>query len=1547
LRAGTVIGVFVRVLGALTVEAGEPSSPLVIAGAKERTLLGRLLVSLGDTVAVDVLVEDLWDGAPPPSARKSLQAFVVRVRSALEPDRPTGSPGRYVVRRGDGYALTVPADSVDVRVAAVAAAQARAALTVGEPRQARQRAVEALELWRGEPWADWRDAPWAQAERVRAADLRVGLLEVRLDADLALGTHREVLGELESLTAAEPLREGWWTRLMLALYRCDRQADALAAGRRARAVLAEELGVEPGPGLRRMEQSILEQSAELDVPRSTLTVFATPTGTSESVGEGAPVGSGAGAQASRPASADCPYRGLAAYGTQDADMFFGRGAAVRALVARAATRTLVVVAGPSGAGKSSLVRAGLLPALSRGELPGSASWQHMVITPGNRPVDELSSLMLTQQSGDATADVYTADDAGSTGATKRQPVVLVVDQFEELWTAGADPGERQAFLDTLLTLHQDGLAARIVLAVRGDHLGRLAEHPVLAEQAADGLVLVPPLTEPEIREVVGEPAALAGLSVDPDLVDVVVRDLHGQPAALPLLSTALVATWERRRGDTLTLAGYLEAGGVTGALARTAETALAGLDADAAAAARRVLVRLAAEGEGGVPVRRRAALPELGLDGPEGAARRAAVEAFVSRRLLTIDADQLEVTHEALLTAWPRLVGWLAEDAAGRTVRTHLSPEARDWDAAGRPDDRLYRGARLAAAQDWLDRPDADPTDLERDFITASTAHGQAELDQARAQTRREQAGRRRTRRLATVLAAAVVLTVVTAGLALVGQTQARDNAARAEANAARADVNATVADANRLAAASANAPSLDTALLLAVQAYRIKDTPQTRDGLLGAVVANRQVSHVYPTTGIARRIALSPDARTLYVHAEEQVVAVDRITGTSTTLATYTGLAPYPTDVDASPTQGTASDGLIALVTPPTASRPGSSQVSLIEPGGTTRWTRSALDLGGWPITAEFQTDGARVVVTVLDDYKGGHPVMRYLALDVRSGTASSIGVPATMLPTDFYYDPWPSTVSDDAQSVMIAEPGGPAGRPGVVATAGGGTTWLDPPGHNTLGSAFIPVSGGALEVAEDGAMYWYPTGSSRWTQKLVAHTSNVIAAATNRAGTLLATGGYDRQVVVHRLRNGIWEQSDVLTGHQGAIREITISPDGSRVFAAGEDRTVVEWELTDTERFGTLIPELVSPVDPDSGSVITGAAAVAGDPPTWVVPVAVATDNVTHWHAAAAFLDPTTSAVRDWVTIEAPPLTTIPFAAASVAPGGRVVAVTAQFATVVLDARTHRPISTIKLDDVDGGPLGIEVKVPEPVSSVAWNQDGSRMFLGAGIDGKGAVVVINARTWKQERRILDGASVNVLASTPDGRLVAAGDSVGRVSLIDTTTLDVLGSLTGHGGVRGLAFSPDGTRLAAVGEGKRLDVWTINDRRSLYDQPPYVTGGGSDVRWLQDNTTIVYAGDDGRAVLFDAPTGRPRSVPLPVFRDSGGGLVYSAPALGNRLALLPGARVGLATREGVIYSLDPPDWIARACDITGRDLTASEWAQYLPERPRSPTCSDLLTPPK
>jgi WD40 repeat protein len=222
--------------------------------------------------------------------------------------------------------------------------------------------------------------------------------------------------------------------------------------------------------------------------------------------------------------------------------------------------------------------------------------------------------------------------------------------------------------------------------------------------------------------------------------------------------------------------------------------------------------------------------------------------------------------------------------------------------------------------------------------------------------------------------------------------------------------------------------------------------------------------------------------------------------------------------------------------------------------------------------------------------------------------------------------------------------------------------------------------------------------------------------------------------------------------------------------------------------------------------------------------------------------------------------------------------------------------------------------------------------------------LVVVDAATWRPVRRLLAGHAVAALASSPDGRTLAVGQG-SQVRLLDADTYAVRSTFTASGPVGSVAFAPDGTRLAAVGGSKRLDVWeTAGGRRVGTDA--HFAGAGVSVGW-RDAHTVVYGGTDGRAVLFDVGRGVVRGVPLPVFRDGGDGWVFVAPPLGREVGLLPGPRQGTGNlKEGVVYSLDPADWLGRVCDVVGRDLTAAEWATYEPGRPFRRTCGDLLGTP-
>lgn len=769
----------------------------MLGGPKQQALLAALLLHRGEVISTDRLIDELWGGRPPATAVKTLRVYVSNLRKALGDG--------FLVTRGHGYLLTPKPDQVDVDRFERWAAEGRAALERGDALAARERLRAALALWRGSALADFAYEPFAGPEIARLEQARLSALEDRIDADLALGSDGALIAELEGLVAANPMQERLRGQLMRALYRAGRQADALTVYRQTRKLLREELGLEPSRMLQELERSILEQDPSLE----------TRTQPAGSVGV-------------------CPYKGLAFFDRVDADYFFGRERLVSDLIARLVESTVVGILGPSGIGKSSLLRAGVLPALSAGVLPGSARWRQVLIRPGPHPCSQLGRALAS----DRLCQVVEQLPPG-------ERIVVAVDQFEELFAVCQVENERVSFLEDLAAAARDPERRAIVLvALRADFYGRLASYPHFGELLSASHVLVGPMDSDELRRAVEQPAARAGLELESGLADALVSDVVGEAGGLPLLSTALLELWREREGGVLRYGSYRTSGGVRGAVARLAEDAYTRLGEPEQRHARTVMLRLAS-GDAERPVRRRVPLSELErLDGADPV-----IAALTNARLLTVSDGDVELSHEALLHEWPRYRIWLDEDSVGRRLHRHLSRSAQEWEATGHDPGDLYRGARLTGALDWAGQHSDELTPIERRFLTASRRHAD-----------------HTARRLRALLAGVVLLVLaalVAGAIALVEKERAASEA--------------RLALARQLDAEAANEPRLGLALLLAREAITLEQSPQTESLLLATLQHSpggfvRRFALGGPPLccdGLAPAappLALSPDGRTFAV---------------------------------------------------------------------------------------------------------------------------------------------------------------------------------------------------------------------------------------------------------------------------------------------------------------------------------------------------------------------------------------------------------------------------------------------------------------------------------------------------------------------------------------------------------------------------------------------------------------------------------------------------------------------------------------------------------
>ena len=458
----------------------------------------------------------------------------------------------------------------------------------------------------------------------------------------------------------------------------------------------------------------------------------------------------------------CPYLGLVPFQERDARFFYGREELVAQLVQRLVARLegtgMLLVAGESGAGKSSLLRAGLMPRLAAGALePGSQRWPRRMIRPTGSPLRELAihlaevagadpvsvyrsllaapgeAPMLVEQAVRTAASHVADSESGSpadTAAPAPHRLVLVIDQFEELFTAGGDAEdgrmEREAFI---AALHAAATVpagphkrppALVVAAVRADFVGRLIAYPPLKAALETGLFTVGPMSEAELRLAVTGPAAEAGLAVEPALVETVIAELREKTGgglgsgALPLMSQAMAATWEHGEGSELTLRAYRRAGGVADAVNRSAQAAYDVLTSGQKDAARLVFTQLTIITADGQLARRRCSRTDLHTPGAQIAADiDAVIDIFSAQRLLVLGEDSVEISHDVLLQAWKQLRDWLGDDQLDRALYSQVVTDADTWDINRRDPSYLYRPGRLAtidaAASRWQDAPSRYP----------------------------------------------------------------------------------------------------------------------------------------------------------------------------------------------------------------------------------------------------------------------------------------------------------------------------------------------------------------------------------------------------------------------------------------------------------------------------------------------------------------------------------------------------------------------------------------------------------------------------------------------------------------------------------------------------------------------------------------------------------------------------------------------------------------------------------------------------------------------
>jgi DNA-binding SARP family transcriptional activator/WD40 repeat protein/energy-coupling factor transporter ATP-binding protein EcfA2 len=1140
-------------------------------------------------------------------------------------------------------------------------------------------------------------------------------------------------------------------------------------------------------------------------------------------------------------SSACPYLGLVAYDLADASAFFGREADVTACLQLLDDGGFLAVTGPSGGGKSSLVRAGVAAALQRD------GRRVAIFTPGTQPLDALANV--NPQAMD----------------------VLVVDQCEEALRLEIDARERAEFFDRLVEFARRP-GRLLIVALRADRFGGLSKYPHFARMVERGLYLLGAMTEHELRLAIEGPAVQAGLRLESGLVDLLVREVQGEPAALPLLSHVLRQTWKRREGNTLTVQAYAATGGVREAVAQSAEGVFRALDGREQAMLRVLMLRLVAPDQGGNPVRTRVPRRSVAAD----AEHRRLLEQLLAARLLVSDGETVEIAHESLAVAWPRLRSWLDEDVDGLRIMRHLTVSAESWDELRRPESELYRGVRQARAQEWRRVTVPDLTPVEHEFLAASDALTQKVQRATEAEVRRERKANQRLRGGLAAVGVLLAVALLAAGIAITA--------------ANRAQKQSVAADSRLLGAEALLSPDLDRSLLLAVAGVRLHNSTDTRRNLLATM---DRAPRLLRSVRTHRILAVAVNNRTGQLASAVEGGPVELRDGTA--LKQVVGSVPVLGQTIAS-----SPDGRRFAV----AERPeravgdaNAPAVELLDEHGA----RALGQLGGIP-AARYAEDlqfspNSQWLALALADSAGERP------LDIAVWGLTSASAPKTVV--EVGGQPNSPVASSDGRELY---------------SVGGGmlrVTDLDgraPPRLLGPSDLHVGVIGDTVALSPDGRRLAVAAGPGT----VLVDTATLQPAmvltgqratdefAFSRDGTRLASSG--ERILVWDI-SGDDPQELFRQDLRGA--HVALSPDGRTLYAGQFIGLLSSFDLAGDRSFlkkqpGVPVARLARVVrfSPDGRKI----GYVFGSPP------------------ALQVRDVATGRLGPVIEVDQPQRH---FTDLAWSPDSTLVNVTTGDSRVATwDASTGRLVAAHQLAREED-PAARTAGAREGASFAAFTRDGKLLLVGS---TKGRLHVLDARTLLPVRAPISvsqqasrGGSpdpIGGLEPSPDNHTVIAFVAQGPAQVVDITTGTVSEPLDVGVNQPSMTYSPDGRRLFVMTPAGEVGLLDAATHRWISQPTAAQPFAGYVIAFSADGAEVATIAS-GRVGRWDGRTGH--FLGAASIADSDGGVAFA----GNRSKLMVAGALGSVQA----WDLDPRTWTRLACRMAGRDLTVSEWSAHLPDR--------------
>ena len=1161
-----------------------------------------------------------------------------------------------------------------------------------------------------------------------------------------------------------------------------------------------------------------------------------------------------------PTPGEPPFKGLQYFEEADSNLFFGRELLTAKLVDRLReTQFLFVIIGASGSGKSSLVRAGLIPAIKIGEVlldgthpsKGSAEWRIHVVTPTTHPLQALAT-ELTRGSESVTAAATLMDDLMQDPRSlalflarqnPNQHILLVVDQFEELFTLCHDEFEREAFIDNLLaTLNQSDSNITLILTLRADFYAHLAQYPELRDAVAKQQEYIGPMTTDELRRAIEEPAKQGHWAFEPGLVDLILRDVGDEPGALPLLSHALLETWKRRAGYTLTLKGYADAGGVRGAIAHTAESVYQYLSFEEQTIARNIFLRLTELGEGTEDTRRRASFDELMSDEDNVGEVRRVLNLLAEARLITLGEDTAEVAHEALIREWPTLREWLNQDRAGLQLHRRLTESAHEWELLERDAGALYRGANLAQVREWsVLHPNALNAG-EKTFLEASNALEQSEVAEREAQQKREleaaqklaETERQRAeeqahaatqlRKRAVFLGVSFLLAIALAGVALFFSSQARQNAAEADRQrdaAQKSEANALaqkrIATSRELAATALTNLGVDAqrSALLALQAVKTTQEqdkivlPEAEDALHRAVLAARAQLTLGSGKKPIYRAIYSPDGSQVATRLDGSIHLWDAKTGKEVLHILST--AGYDNVVFS--TDGTQ----LAILDYDSDNRSHLwAKIFDAHSGKLMRQTNISMTVDDWSLS-DFSSDLTKVVV-------GSHQNTAKV-WDTHTGQLLQTlsGHQAPVLEVRF---------SPDAKKIVTTSADGSA----KIWDATTGKELLNLCCHTqpVYGTAFSPDGSKVATSSDDRTVKIWDASAGNELLTLVGHTDQVLNVAFSADGKQVVGPSTDRTTLVWDSETG--NQLYKLAGHTNEVQDASFSPDGKHIVTASDDGSSIVWDATPSHEVAAIstFPIWRSAINQDRTRLATRQ-----DDSRFMVwdltlrePITTIIDQDAHQADIQAdiAISPdgkrvayaTNNSVKVWNVESDKQMFRLAPNNQNIQPSYVGIPIFSADGQRILDyfdyPREGQVLRRVLIWDATSGAQVAELSLPKIEGSfgaIAESPDGTRLVVG---DSSGAVRLFDAQTGKMLREEHNPSFVVNVLFSPDGKQYIAASVDGTALVRDTTTGSVLfPTLTNSATIYDMSYSSDGKYIATAGLDGVAKVWDASSGKELH----------------------------------------------------------------------------------------------------------------------------------